>query len=722
MKGEQGAWRFLASLARPYRGRFVVIALLALLGTAADLVEPLIYRTAVNDVAGLFVGRTSETADDEAELSEEPLPSVAPGETSAPPAEAGVGPRSVATPVPVASPTATPSPAKSAAKGAGSAQSKTGFWKRGRWHHLRQPRATATPASPGTPPPPAPLKEPHRSDYVAPRTPGQTISTLLWAVGLLFVTGVLGYVFALAADNRSAVLASRIEADLIQSTFGHVLRLPLGYFGKRASGGLAKQIDQSDQVAPIVTAFAQEIAPEALRMVGVFAIMIWQSPRLSIVALLLLPFYVLLAVRSARRLETGMDGYYEMWEDVSARIQDALASVKTVKLSGAEPREAEKLRGVSTRAYDDYLARNRLSNRYLLGQVVLSHISKAFVFGYGGWLVLERQLTPGDVVMFVAYLDRLYAPIDSLSSMAVNLQQHLASLRRALRLLTTEGGESGGNVLAPGRGTIEFRDVHFGYVPDREVLRGFSLTLEAGSVTALAGSSGAGKTTAADLLLKLYEPASGEIFVDGQPLSGLDPSSVRREIGVVAADGAVFRGTLADNIRYKRPDATDEEVRVAALDAGLGRTLERLPEGLATPIGERGMGLSVGERQRLQLARILVSRPRILVLDEATANLDEATEEEIKRSLARLTPRPTTLLIAHRFSTLKDADRVAVLDAGRVVEEGTPAELVAAGGWFSRIVARNQEGAGAEAETDDKLSGEDGDDAGEEDADEETPG
>ncbi|MBK9089662.1 MAG: ABC transporter ATP-binding protein [Holophagales bacterium] len=711
MRSERGAWRFLVSLARPYRGRFLVIALLALLGTAADLVEPLIYRAAVNDVAGLFVGQAPETADGEGELSEEALPPVASAAAPAPPARPGAGPPPAAIPSPVASPTVAPAPTRTQAKGAGPAKPKTGSWKRGRWHHLRPPRATATPARPG-PPAPVPTPEPHRPDYVAPRTPGQTISTLLWAVGLLFVTGVLSYVFALAADNRSAVLASRIEADLIQSTFGHVLRLPLGFFGKRASGGLAKQIDQSDQVAPIVTAFAQEIAPEAIRMAGVFGIMIWQSPRLSIVALLLLPFYLVLAVRSARKLETGMDGYYQMWEDVSARIQDALASVKTVKLSGAEPREAENLRGASTRAYDDYLARNRLSNRYLLGQVVLSHVSKAFVFGYGGWLVLERQLTPGDVVMFVAYLDRLYGPIDSLSSMAVNLQQHLASLRRALRLLETEGGEGGGKPLAPGPGKIEFRDVRFGYVPDREVLRGFSLTLEAGSVTALAGSSGAGKTTAADLLLKLYEPGSGEILVDGQPLSGLDPSSVRREIGVVAADGAVFRGTLADNIRYKRPDATGEEVRIAALDAGLGRTLERLPDGLATPIGERGMGLSVGERQRLQIARILVSRPRIIVLDEATANLDEATEEEIKQSLERLTPRPTTLLIAHRFSTLKDADRVAVLDAGRVVEEGTPEELVAAGGWFSRIVARNQESVGTQGETEgeaaeEKLSGED---------------
>ena len=703
MRTEESAFRYLLGLARPYRGRFLFIAVLALLGTAADLVEPLIYRAAVNDVAGLFVSRAGEEAAFDADG--EPGPQAATA-AAAPEATAPAAPA----PAPaLAAPTPAPTPAATAVRSGATARKGSGPHRRV-GHGRKAAGKAGSPSTPGAPAlTPPPVREPHRADYVAPRTPGQAISTLLLAVCLLFATGVLGYVFSLAADNRSAVVASRIEADLIQSTFGHVLRLPLGFFSRRASGALAKQIDQSDQVAPIVTAFAQEIAPETIRMAGVFAIMLWQSPRLSVVALTLLPFYLLLAVRSARRLEAGMEGYYDKWEDVSARIQDALAAVKTVKLSGAEPREAERLRGAAARAYDDYLARNRLSNRYLLGQVVLSHFSKALVFGYGGWLVLERQLTPGDVVMFVAYLDRLYAPIDSLSSMAVSLQQHLASLRRALRLLATEGGEEGGRALAPGPGCVEFQDVRFGYTREREVLRGLTLRLPARSVTALAGPSGAGKTTAADLLLRLYEPASGRILVDGEPLSTIDPSEVRRQIGVVAADGAVFRGSLADNIRYRRPDATAGEVREAALAAGLGLVLERLPEGLATPVGERGVGLSVGERQRLQLARILVSRPRILVLDEATANLDEATEEEIKRSLAGITPRPTTLLIAHRYATLRDADRVAVLDGGRIVEEGTPGELVAAGGWFSRFAARNEapaemEGAG---ETGDEEPAED---------------
>jgi ATP-binding cassette subfamily B protein len=322
-----------------------------------------------------------------------------------------------------------------------------------------------------------------------------------------------------------------------------------------------------------------------------------------------------------------------------------------VKLSGAEKRETERLQKTTQTAYDDYVGRSRAGNRYFLAQTALSQLSKALVLGYGGWMVLEQRLTPGDVVMFVAYLDGLFEPIESLSSMAVSLQQHLVSLSRAVQLLQTGPEEPRGAALVDGPGKVEFRDVRFGYTPRREVLHGLSFTMEPAKTTALTGPSGAGKTTAADLLLKLWEPDSGEIRVDGQPLSQVDPASVRRAIGMVATDGAVFPGTLADNIRYKRPDATDAEVREAALAAGLGDALDRLPDGLDTEVGERGMRLSVGERQRLQIARILVDQPRILVLDEATANLDYATEAEIKSALDQRRCRgyhPTTLVIAHR--------------------------------------------------------------------------
>jgi ATP-binding cassette subfamily B protein len=238
--------------------------------------------------------------------------------------------------------------------------------------------------------------------------------------------------------------------------------------------------------------------------------------------------------------------------------------------------------------------------------------------------------------------------------------------------------------------------------------------VQPGKVTALLGTSGAGKTTIVDLLLKLYEPSGGEIRIDGQSLSTQDPSSVRSQIGMVAADGAIFRGTLADNIRYKRPDATDEDVLKAALAAGMENTLQRLPDGLRTAVGESGIGLSVGERQRIQIARILVSHPRILVLDEATANLDFATEAEIRKTVHEIRKENTVIIIAHRYSMVRGADHAIVLSEGEVLEQGSPEELIAKGGWFSAFATA--------AETEDSKEGETTEEEEADDEDEEEDG
>jgi ABC-type multidrug transport system fused ATPase/permease subunit len=322
---------------------------------------------------------------------------------------------------------------------------------------------------------------------------------------------------------------------------------------------------------------------------------------------------------------------------------------------------------------------------------MLSHLSTALVFGYGGYLTLENKLTPGDVVMFVAYLDRLYGPIDALASLWVELQQNVASISRAFRLLDNGEEEKEGRELKLIEGRIEFRDVRFSYTGEREVLKGVSFTFYPGCVTALVGGSGAGKTTTMDLLMKLFEPSSGAILIDGQDLRTLDPSSVRSQIGVVSTDGAVFRGTLADNIRYKNPNATDDEVWEAALAAGLHSTLDRLPQGLATLVGESGIGLSVGERQRIQIARMLAAHTRIVVLDEATANLDYATEEEVRRTIDKIRHKATVIVIAHRYSMVRDADQVIVLADGEVAEAGSPAALLGRDGWFARFAAATEQ-------------------------------
>jgi ABC-type multidrug transport system fused ATPase/permease subunit len=384
---------------------------------------------------------------------------------------------------------------------------------------------------------------------------------------------------------------------------------------------------------------------------------------------------------------------------------------------------------VAGEAYKDYIRRAQLSNKYVFWETMLSHLSTALVFGYGGYLTLENRLTPGDVVMFVAYLDRLYGPIDALASLWVELQQNVASLARAFRLLDSGAEEKKGHPLVIGDGRIRFENVHFGYTADREVLHGLSFQLEPGRATALVGASGAGKTTTIDLLLKLYAPSGGAIFIDGQALQELDAASIRQQIGVVSTDGAVFRGTLLDNIRYKRPSATQGEVLEAAMAAGLHTTLQRLPEGLMTPVGESGMGLSVGERQRIQIARVLVARSRILVLDEATANLDFSTEAEVKKTIAEIRATTTIIIIAHRYSMVRDADHVIVLADGQVQEEGSPAQLLERGGWFSEWALSAEVGdvVGADEEEEETPEEEDyeeeeTEEPGEEEADEEESG
>jgi len=586
-------FQVLFQLARQYRRQFLIVTLFSFLYTGLDLLQPLIYKVAINDVAGLFVNQ----------------------------------PGSVANALGVAS-----------------------------------------------------------------RTPMEVFRRLLEAVALMFAIGLASYYFSLQASYFGARVASFMESKLIVNTFGHVLRLPLKFFSKQASAGLAKRIDQSDQVAPVVQAFSQQIAPEAIRLVGICAIMLTQNWEMSLVSVCLLPPYAWIARRSALRLRTNLDPYYELWENISARIADIIGAVKTVKLSGAEAREEARLRKESAEAYEVYLDRIRISQSYRISQSALSNFSKALVLGYGGWLVLRQKLTPGDVVMFAAYLDRLYSPIDSLNALAVSLQNNFTSLRRAVRLLDTQPTEEPGLPLREGPGAVEFRGVHFGYVEDREVLRGVNLRLAPGKITVLAGPSGAGKTTTVDLLLRLFEPSSGEILMDGQPLSQTGCAAVRAAIGVVSADGTVFRGTLAENIRYKKPEASDSEVLEAALAADLGRALDRLPNGIETEVGERGVGLSAGERQRLQIARMLVDKPRLLVLDEATANLDYATETEVRDALESISPRPTMLVVAHRYTMMKNADYVYVLQDGVVAEEGSPDELMAAHGWFAELARQSGEG------------------------------
>ena len=524
--------------------------------------------------------------------------------------------------------------------------------------------------------------KPHTKHTVMPRTAVQAFHTLLIAALLLFLVNLLYRFFSLLSDYLSAQYSSKVEQDFIRAVFRHVLKLKLSFFTRNASASMAKQIDQTDQVGPAVTTIVQELASQIFRLVGTISLMLFQHPVFTAISLFTLPFYAALSRRMAKRLEETSEQYYEQWDDVANNLQNSLANIKTIKVSGAEDRMAGRFVASLKNVVANYLSRSRTENIYIFWQSLSIYSGRLLVFAYGSWKVIERELTPGDVVMFAALLDKLYDPIDKLTSHFITLQNQRISISRGLRLLHSGEEEKPGQPCTPGPGLVEYRHVTFGYKPRQPVINDVSLTLAPHSITALIGQSGAGKTTLVDLLLKFYEPQSGEILIDGQPLARLDPAAVRQLVGIVSAEGAVFKGTLRDNIVFKNQDASTDEIVRAAKDAGLTGTVERLPEGLDTEIGEQGIGLSLGERQRLQIARILAARSRFLLLDEATANLDYAIEREIKETLARLKETTTILIIAHRYSMVEGADQVVVLDKGQVLAAGTHDEVYAHNAWF----------------------------------------
>jgi len=666
---KKNVFRNIIRLVKPYKKGLLAVFIISLLSTGVTLIEPLIYREAVNDISGLFVQRARNDVKREMGV---------PTETDDDPITKFIE--------------------KEEAKEKPTATVLIDTTKKETANHTAHKEPIKKTR----------VKQPHTKNRVAPRTPGEAFNTLLWATILLFIINIVGLIFWRIGETLEVKLICTIEQQFIKNTFGHVLRLPLAFFSKRSTAALHTQIDQSEEVSETVSAFTKQILPEIISLVGLLGIMFWQNTILALLAISIIPFYLIITVISTKKLEMSLATYYEKWEGVSTRMQDALAGVKTVKLSGAEEREVMLLDKEAADAYQDYINRSLLSNKYVFWQVFLTHVSQALVLAYGGFLALQHKLTPGDVVMFVAYLDMLYDPIDSLASIWADLQQNVTSIARAFKLLDTTVEEKVGKKLIVAKGKIEFKDVHFSYNPDREILCGLSFTAEPGRVTALVGSSGAGKTTTVDLLLKLFEPQSGDVLIDGQKLSEMDGASVRSQIGMVAADGAIFRGTLADNIRYKRPDASIEEVNAAANAAGMQTTLQRLPDGLETTVGESGFGLSVGERQRVQIARVLISKPYILIMDEATANLDFATEAEVKKTVDEIRKENTVIIIAHRYSMVKDADHVIVLDNGVVADEGTPDELIEKNDWFAEFANGSDEDDYEELE--EEESEEDGED------------
>jgi len=484
-----------------------------------------------------------------------------------------------------------------------------------------------------------------------------------------------------------------VVADLRKDLFSHLLTLPVRFFEERQTGEMTSRLtsDVSTVQAAVSQALAQ-LVNQAINLLGGLLVLFYLDVRLTLVMLTVVPAVAFAAAFFGRRLRRVSTAFQDRVAAANASAEEAIQGIRVVKSFTAERFERQRYAAAIDDSFEQALRRVALRSLFVPAVILFGFVGIGVVVWYGGRLAISGAMQSGDLVGFLLITLFVAGSVGSFTGLWAQLQEAIGASRRIFELLDeTTDLEEPADPVVPERveGHVEFEEVSFGY-PDRQaaVLRGISLKTKPGEVVALVGPSGAGKSTMVSLISRFFDPQQGRITLDGIDIRRLPLGFLRSQIGWVPQETQLFSGSIAANIRYGSPGATEEEVRSAARAANAAEFIDELDEGYATLVGERGVKLSGGQRQRVAIARALLKDPRILILDEATSSLDSESEALVQAALEVLMRGRTTFVIAHRLATVKGADTILVVDSGRIVQRGTHAELLRAGGLYAELYER----------------------------------
>jgi ATP-binding cassette subfamily B protein len=534
--------------------------------------------------------------------------------------------------------------------------------------------------------------------------PEKDHSLLIWLVSGMIAISVLTGALGVAQTWLSNLVGQRVMHDLRAKVYRHLQRLSLAFFTRTRTGEIQSRIaNDIGGVQTVVTNTATSIVSNVTTVIASVVAMFLLDWRLAVFSLGLLPFFVLLARRVGQQRKKITSVKQGAMADISSLVQESLSvsGILLGKTMGQGAELADRFEGESARLAD-LEVRSRMAGRWMMASIQTSFaVMPALVYLFAG--LTPGAVSIGTVVAFTTLQTRLFFPMQSLLSVGVDIQTSTALFDRVFEYLDMPVDIVPGTRSLEGvAGEVRFEDVWFRYEPPTPseppewTLRDIDLVVPAGTRTALVGETGSGKTTLGYLAARLYDPERGAVRLDGVPLPELSFDSLADAVGVVSQETYLFHASVRENLRFARPGATDEEIEEAARAAQIHDTIAELPEGYDTVVGERGFRFSGGEKQRIAIARTVLRNPPVLVLDEATSALDVQTERAVGEALDRLAEGRTTIVIAHRLSTVRDADQIVVLDQGEIAERGTHDELLAAGGRYAALVARDSTPAVAE--------------------------